>query len=57
MKVDGIDLRSVGEEADCVVIVTDHKAFDYEALVKRAKLIVYSRNALKGITSSKIVRL
>jgi UDP-N-acetyl-D-glucosamine dehydrogenase len=61
MKVDGIDLRSVGEEAaaeaDCVVIVTDHKAFDYGALVKRAQLIVDSRNALKGITSSKIVRL
>ena len=61
MKVDGTDLRSVGEaaaaEADCVVIVTDHKAFDYGALVKRAQLIVDSRNALKGITSSKIVRL
>jgi UDP-N-acetyl-D-glucosamine dehydrogenase len=40
-----------------VVIVTDHKAFDYHALVERAPLIVDSRNALKGIASPKIVRL
>ncbi|HEX4274863.1 MAG TPA: nucleotide sugar dehydrogenase [Bryobacteraceae bacterium] len=45
------------ETADCVVIVTDHSAFDYKALVERAKLIVDTRNALKGFTSEKIVRL
>jgi UDP-N-acetyl-D-glucosamine dehydrogenase len=43
--------------ADCVVIVTDHKAFDYKALVDQAALIVDTRNALKGIQSPKIVRL
>ncbi len=43
--------------ADCVVIVTDHKAFDYAGIVKRAKLVVDTRNALKGNTSPKIVRL
>ena len=43
--------------ADCVVIVTDHKAFDYRRLVKKARLIVDTRNALKGVESSKIVRL
>jgi UDP-N-acetyl-D-glucosamine dehydrogenase len=43
--------------ADCVVIVTDHSAFDYQKLVDSAKLIVDSRNALKGIRSDKIVRL
>ena len=43
--------------ADCVVIVTDHAAFDYEALVQRAKLIVDTRNALKMFRSAKIVRL
>jgi len=45
------------EAADCVVIVTDHAAFDYKDLVKRAKLIVDTRNALKGVQSDKIVRL
>jgi UDP-N-acetyl-D-glucosamine dehydrogenase len=32
---------------DCVVIVTDHKAFDYEAIVAEAPLIVDTRNAIK----------
>jgi UDP-N-acetyl-D-glucosamine dehydrogenase len=61
LKFDGIDLRSVSQEsaaeADCVVIVTDHKAFDYRTLVDQAPLIVDSRNALKGIASTKIVQL
>ena len=34
--------------ADCVVIVTDHKSFDREHIRKKAKLIVDSRNAIKG---------
>jgi UDP-N-acetyl-D-glucosamine dehydrogenase len=45
------------EDADCVVIVTDHSAFNYKALVDRASLIVDTRNALKGFKSDKIVRL
>jgi UDP-N-acetyl-D-mannosaminuronate dehydrogenase len=44
-------------DADCVVIVTDHKAFDYTNVVKQARLIVDTRNALKGQVSDKIVRL
>jgi UDP-N-acetyl-D-glucosamine dehydrogenase len=52
-----IDVDSGVSKADCVVIVTDHKKFDYPALVKNAKLIVDTRNALKGIESDKIVRL
>ncbi len=44
-------------EADCVVIVTDHKSFDYAGLVRSAKLIVDTRNALKGMVSDTIVRL
>jgi UDP-N-acetyl-D-glucosamine dehydrogenase len=43
--------------ADCVVIVTDHAAFDYAALLEQASLIVDTRNALKGVSSPKIVRL
>ena len=43
--------------ADCVVVVTDHKGFDYPALLESSKLIVDTRNALKGLESPKIVRL
>jgi UDP-N-acetyl-D-glucosamine dehydrogenase len=39
------------------VIVTDHSTFDYRALLDRSRLIVDTRNALKGMTSEKIVRL
>jgi UDP-N-acetyl-D-glucosamine dehydrogenase len=61
LRMDGLDLIREPEEivsaADCVVIVTNHSAFDYGALVKRAALIVDTRNALKGFSSEKIVRL
>jgi len=36
------------ERADCVVILTDHRAFDYGLIAKHARLIVDSRNAIKG---------
>jgi UDP-N-acetyl-D-glucosamine dehydrogenase len=45
------------KDADCVVIVTDHSAFDYKALVHDAKLIVDTRNALKGLPTEKVFRL
>ena len=41
-------------EYDCVLIVTDHSSYDYEAIVRESKLVVDSRNATKGICSSKI---
>jgi UDP-N-acetyl-D-glucosamine dehydrogenase len=61
LRLDGLQLDAQPEaaagDADCVVIITDHAAFDYAALVERARLIVDTRNALKGYTSPKIVRL
>jgi UDP-N-acetyl-D-glucosamine dehydrogenase len=45
------------EKADCVVITTAHSAFDYKFIASKAKLIFDSRNALKGLTSSRIWRL
>jgi len=50
------DISLVGS-ADCAVVVTDHSAFDYRRIADEAKLIVDTRNALKGIASPKIVRL
>jgi UDP-N-acetyl-D-glucosamine dehydrogenase len=49
--------ESAAAEADCVVIITDHAAFDYPGLVERSPLVVDTRNALKGMHSTKIVRL
>jgi UDP-N-acetyl-D-glucosamine dehydrogenase len=41
---------------DCVVIVTDHSDYDVKRIVGEAQLVVDTRNATKGISSSKIVR-
>jgi UDP-N-acetyl-D-glucosamine dehydrogenase len=35
--------------ADCVVIVTDHQAFDYPLVAREAPLVVDVRNALRGV--------
>lgn len=51
------DLLGAAERADCVVVITDHVAFDYPALLNAAGLIVDTRNAMKGLKSEKIVRL
>jgi len=42
-------------EYDCVLIVTDHSDYDYAAIVDAATLVVDTRNATRGIQSSKIV--
>jgi UDP-N-acetyl-D-glucosamine dehydrogenase len=55
--MNSIDAEKAAAESDCVVIVTDHKGFDYSKIVDGAKLIVDTRNALKGRVSDKIVRL
>ncbi len=55
--MEAVDAATAAAESDCVVIVTDHKAFDYTTIVERAPLIVDTRNALKGNRSKKIVRL
>lgn len=47
------------EEADCVLILTDHTNIDYEWLVERAKLVVDARNASRDVQNNrdKIVRI
>ncbi|HWS15988.1 MAG TPA: nucleotide sugar dehydrogenase [Candidatus Methylomirabilis sp.] len=44
-------------KADCVVIVTDHAAFDYKMVAREAKAIVDTRNALKGHNGRKVIKL
>jgi UDP-N-acetyl-D-glucosamine dehydrogenase len=57
IRMTAIDETKGIAEADCVVIITDHKKFDYKALIANAKCIVDTRNALKGVQSANIVRL
>ena len=62
LRADGLELRSepleaMAAQADCVLIITNHSAFDYARLLEDAQLIVDTRNAMKGFTSEKIVRL
>lgn len=62
---DGLEMESVPElmaavrASDCVVIVTDHKVYDYPAILEAAKFIFDSRNALgkAGKNNPKVVRL
>jgi UDP-N-acetyl-D-glucosamine dehydrogenase len=45
--------------ADCVIIITNHHAFDYDGIARQARLIVDTRNALRHAppTAAQIVRL
>ena len=60
--VDGAELQAVklnGEisRSDCVVIITDHSGVPYESVLRKARLVVDTRNALRGVESDKVVRL
>jgi len=60
-----IDLKAVApteaalRAADCVVVLTDHPEFDYEAVVRHARLIVDTRQAipLGAAGGARVVRL
>ncbi|HUO13936.1 MAG TPA: nucleotide sugar dehydrogenase [Verrucomicrobiae bacterium] len=49
------DLNNLGQY-DCVVIVTDHSDYDYGRIVQESQLVVDTRNATRGIQSSKIMQ-
>ena len=53
------DMMAEVKATDCVVIVTNHKVYDYPAILANAKLIVDTRNALGklGVGNPKVVRL
>ena len=62
---DGLEMESVSDllasvrQVDCVVIVTNHKVYDYAAILDAARLIVDTRNALGSAArvNPKVVRL
>ncbi|MFZ3079250.1 MAG: nucleotide sugar dehydrogenase [Bellilinea sp.] len=53
------DVMAAVSAADCVVIITNHKKYDYPAILSAAKLVVDTRNAMgeAGRISDKVVRL
>jgi UDP-N-acetyl-D-glucosamine dehydrogenase len=53
------DMMKAVQEADAVVIITDHKVYDYIAIVHSAKFVFDSRNATRKYVqdSEKVVRL
>ena len=57
-RVPRVDAEAVAK-ADCVVITTDHSAYDWDAIVKEAQLVVDTRNATRQVTADrhKIVHL
>jgi UDP-N-acetyl-D-glucosamine dehydrogenase len=62
LKLEGRELLSTkmnGEiaKSDCVVILTDHTSVNYESVLRKARMVVDTRNVLRGIASDKIVRL
>jgi UDP-N-acetyl-D-glucosamine dehydrogenase len=47
------------KEADCVVIVTDHTAYDYSLIVEHSPVVIDTRNATKNVNNhrEKIISL
>ena len=56
LKMQSLPLEYI-EDYDIVVIVTNHSTYNYREIVEKAKLVVDTRNATKGISSSKIYKL
>jgi UDP-N-acetyl-D-glucosamine dehydrogenase len=54
-----IDLMASVREADAVVIITNHKVYDYQAILKEARFVFDSRNATRMVAkdAGKVVRL
>ena len=38
---------------DCVLIATDHSSYDYDAIVRHARLVLDTRNATKRVTEGR----
>ncbi|MGB8096459.1 MAG: nucleotide sugar dehydrogenase [Terracidiphilus sp.] len=41
------------KEADAVLLLTDHDAFDYERIVRLSRLVIDTRNATKGVRANR----
>jgi UDP-N-acetyl-D-glucosamine dehydrogenase len=63
IRINGRKSRSVPltaqalKTADCVVILTDHKCFDYDFIFKHSRLILVARNAIQRRGAKKLYTL
>ena len=48
-----VDWKEVIDESDIVVITTNHSCYDYEEIVKRAKVVYDTRNATKEVVNNR----
>jgi len=61
IELDGQSLTSTAitpeflNSADCVVILTDHSAFDYQAIVANSRLVLDCRNALRKRRADNVI--
>jgi UDP-N-acetyl-D-glucosamine dehydrogenase len=46
------DMMKAVREADAVIVITNHKVYDYEAIVKEAKFVFDSRNATRKVAKN-----
>jgi UDP-N-acetyl-D-glucosamine dehydrogenase len=59
LRINGITLQSVGlapaviASRDCIVILTDHSAYDFRKIVAASKLVVDTRNVTKDLVEFK----
>ncbi|EEL31420.1 nucleotide sugar dehydrogenase [Bacillus toyonensis] len=57
-KVSSVELEySRLSEYDCIILITNHKAYDSNMVVKNSKLIVDTRNAFKEFDDPKIIKI
>ena len=47
--LDSVDLDQALPAADCVVVVTNHRAYDWAWIATQANLVIDTRNALRGV--------
>lgn len=55
LEMSNTPLENLGQ-FDAVLIITDHSAYDYKWIVDNSQLVIDTRNATRGIESTKIVR-
>ena len=54
LQMESVPLDNLGQY-DCVLILTDHSAFDYECVVKESRLVLDSRNATRQHKADNVV--
>jgi UDP-N-acetyl-D-glucosamine dehydrogenase len=51
LKISSVPLTEKNlKKYDCVVISTDHSFYDYNFIAKHSRLVVDTRNAIKGVS-------